>query len=49
MEKVEKVENPKCYVANNNTYPLCVGLVETLDACRNCSLFENMIEEHDQD
>lgn len=38
---------PKCYVLNNDTYPLCKGNVNNKAHCNYCALYENMIEPYD--
>lgn len=44
MEKQNELK-PKCYVPNNDTYPLCKGKDE--EQCKYCALYENMIEHYD--
>lgn len=38
---------PKCYVPNNDTYPLCKGNINNKEQCNHCALYENMIEPYD--
>ena len=39
-----KLEN--CYIPNGETYPLCKGQ-DGNNKCKNCNVYENMIEPYD--
>lgn len=39
---INKTGTPDCYKPNTNPYPLCIG--NGNDYCKDCCLYENMIE-----
>jgi len=44
IKSSKQIIKPKCYIPNNNTYPLCKGNNKLLYVCKNCCLYEDMEE-----